>query len=293
MNRDFVSFCQMHGVLVDHLPPAGSVHRYGTEAHKHSLNGAVMFDGDWGWVQNWETMTSPAIWFPKKTLTEAEKAAYRQKVQASMKRDALRRHAAKQRMAERWNRLPPLRGSHPYLERKGLSMLGCSQLRIDKDLLVVPMYRNGYLVSLQTISPDGEKRFTKDCPAKGASLILRRRGSAITCFCEGLATGLTLFQCIPVSSVVVCFNTAGLVDCSKAFRPRGMAVVCADNDHVTAQKPPFINPGIRAGTEAAANLGCGLAYPEGIEGTDFNDAMQEWGSPWRVRMAVERSVRTV
>ncbi|MBS7328974.1 MAG: toprim domain-containing protein [Oxalobacter sp.] len=290
-----MTFCRMHGVMVDRLPPAGKIKAFGTERHPRSQNGRVMFDGGWGWVQNWETMTSAAVWFPKKTLTEAEKAAYRQKVQASMKRDALRRHAAKQRMVERWNSLPPLVGGHPYLERKGLSMLGCSQLRIDKDLLVVPMYRNGCLVSLQTISPDGEKRFAKDCPAKGASLILRRRSSAVTCFCEGLATGLSIFQCIPRSTVVVCFNTAGLVEVSKAWKPLGMCCVCADNDHATEQKPPFINPGIKAGTEAARNLHCGLAYPEGIEGTDFNDAMQEWGSsaPWRIRMMVERSAGAV
>ena len=287
---DFVSFCRSYGLMIDHLPRVGRISRYGTENHPRSRNGSASYEGDWGWCQNWETMTSPEFWFPKKTLTEADKAEYRRKIRESMQKDAERRSDAKQRMIERWNGLEPLRGSHPYLDRKGLSMQGCNQLRIDKDLLVVPMYRNGNLVSLQTISPDGEKRFTKDCPTKGASLFLSRRNSRLTCFCEGLATGLSIFQCIPYSAVVVCFNAAGLVECSKVWKPLGMCCVCADNDHVTAQKPPFVNPGIQAGIEAAKALNCGLAYPEGIEGTDWNDAMQEWGSDssWKVKLAIER-----
>ncbi len=289
---DFLTFCRSHGVLIDHLPQMGKIKRCGTEAHPRSLNGGVMFDGEFGWVQNWETMTSPELWFADKAPSPAKIAEYKAVCQARQKAEAGRREAARQRMVERWESLHPLRGIHPYLERKGLSMQGCGQLRIDKDLLVVPMYRYGNLVSLQTISPDGEKRFTKDCPTKGASLVLRRRDSAITCFCEGLATGLSIFQCIPRSTVVVCFNAAGLVEVSKAWKPLGMCCVCADNDHGTAQKPPFINPGIKAGSEAAKNLGCGMAYPVGIEGTDWNDAMLEWENPWRVRMAIERGAVT-
>ena len=287
---DFVTFCRSYGVNLDYLPRAGRIVRCGTEAHPRSRNGSAAFEGDWGWVQNWETMTAPEFWFPKKTLTEADKAEFRRKIRASMEKDAVRRSEAKQRMFERWESLPPLRGSHPYLESKGLSMQGCNQLRIDKDLLVVPMYRDGNLVSIQTIAPDGEKRFAKDCPTKGASIHLGRRNSRLTCFCEGLATGLSIFQCIPYSSVVVCFNAAGLVELSKARKPLGMCVVCADNDHKTAQKPPHNNPGIQAGMEAAMRLGCGIAYPEGIEGTDWNDAMLEWGinGQWKVRAEIER-----
>lgn len=57
------------------------------------------------------------------------------------------------------------------------------------------------------------------------------------------------------------------MDVAKTRKTAGMAVICADNDHETTH-----NPGITKGKEAAEILKCGLAYPEGICGTDWDDA---------------------
>lgn len=129
-----------------------------------------------------------------------------------------------------------------------------------------------------------------DGPTLEASYELRRARGLMTCFCEGFATGLTLYQSIPTASVVVCFNSSNLVDVAKTRKTAGMAVICADNDHETTH-----NPGITKGKEAAEILKCGLAYPEGICGTDWDDARQEWGERayTRIRAEVTRNLKMV
>jgi phage/plasmid primase-like uncharacterized protein len=54
-------------------------------------------------------------------------------------------------------------------------------------------------------------------------------------------------------------------------------VIAADNDHGTEERTGT-NPGIQAAQEAAQALSCGVAHPEGIRGTDWADARQEWAA---------------
>jgi phage/plasmid primase-like uncharacterized protein len=186
-----------------------------------------------------------------------------------------------------WSGLAPLRDGHPYLEDKGLSMMGCAGLRADGGLLVIPAMRCGALVSLQTITPAGEKKYRHGCSMKGAAYALTRPGAVLTCLAEGFATGLAIYQSLREASVLVCFDAANMVHVAAAMKLRGMGVVCADNDWATAEQTG-INTGIQKGTAAAQAMGCGLAYPQGIEGSDWADAKREWGDrgPARLRMEI-------
>ncbi len=70
----------------------------------------------------------------------------------------------------------------------------------------------------------------------------------------------------------MCFNSGNM---AKVEIPRrGLAVVAADNDHQTAERIGH-NPGLKAATEAAEGLGCGVAVPSGIAGTDWADCRVE------------------
>lgn len=52
-----------------------------------------------------------------------------------------------------------------------------------------------------------------------------------------------------------------------------------------------VNPGLEAAHRAAALIGCGVAWPQGIEGTDWCDALTTWGGPVASRK-IERLILT-
>ena len=90
-----------------------------------------------------------------------------------------------------------------------------------------------------------------------------------------------------MARVIVCFDAGNLVKVASQFKARGLTVVCADNDGKSAT-----NTGIDKGRQAAEAIGCGVAYPEGIDGTDWADALLERG-PARVRLGVMRGAQMV
>jgi phage/plasmid primase-like uncharacterized protein len=304
---DFVSFARSLGIRIDALPPLGRWARYPTEDKPRSRNGAVKYLGDVGFAQNHATMVEVAVWRPDRPLDPAAQARIRRETAAIRREEARRRARAMRGMREAFASFKPLVGGHPYLEAKGLTMQGCTGLRTHGDLLVVPAFRDGDLVSFQTITPEGEKLYRKDCPMQGAFFALERRGAAVTCLAEGLATGLAIFQSVPLARVLVCFDLGNMIAVAGSLKTSGLVVVCGDNDHATYRRmqerkaldpsaPEPRNPGIEDGKRAADAIGCGLAYPEGIEGSDWADALKEWGidkGPARVRIEIMRHARFV
>lgn len=175
-----------------------------------------------------------------------------------------------------WDRATPVRKLHPYIERKGLSSLGTSGLRTRGELLVIPVLWDGRVTSIQTISPDGEKRFWTGAPVKGGSYVLDRPRAALTAFCEGFATGLAIYQCVRHARVVVAFDAGNLIHVVERMKPTGSVVICADDDHGTLARRG-INPGLEKARNAADLIGAGVAWPQDIEGTDFADMLLELG----------------
>jgi putative DNA primase/helicase len=273
---DFVDFARCHGLLIDRLEE-GRWMRVPTENHPRKRNGAYKFLGDVGFVQDHATMDEVAVWKSDRPATVAEQRDRALRAAQYNARDLERRLSAQQSMREAYHLMPMFAGGHPYLQDKGLSVRGCSGLKLNGDLLVIPVTRAGKVISYQTIAKDGEKKFRFGCPVKQGFYLIERKGSSVTCFVEGFATGLAVFQALPQSSVVVCFNAGNLIDVARDYPVRGMAVVCADNDWVT-QARTGTNPGLQKGTEAAELLGCGVAYPEKIDGTDWADFLMEEGS---------------
>jgi putative DNA primase/helicase len=185
--------------------------------------------------------------------------------------------AAKLRIAtnearEFYAKCAPLVGGHPYLESHGLDMRGTFGLRVDhKGWLVVPANRGPAISTVQRISPDGDKRFWPGASVKGASYQIGHFDAPLTVICEGLATGLAIFAAVPQSRIVVAFNAGNLRNITIGD---GLAVIAADNDAETESRIGS-NPGVVAATEAAEALQCGVAVPQGIEGTDWCDARRE------------------
>jgi len=275
---DFQRFAQSYGLVVPHVIEGRWVRTPTTDKPRHR-NGAYKYLGDVGFVQNWANMVEPALWRAAQAHTPSQHGAMPSVgagERARIRAQQLKQQAHSIRaMRTHWESLPPLTGGHPYLHGKGLPMQGCMGLRQDGDLLVIPVYRAGQLISLQTIAPDGTKRYRYGCPVKGGSFALNRRNATLTAIVEGFATGLAIYQSIPAARVVVCFDAGNMVAVAKALAACGLTVVCADNDWQTEERTGT-NPGMARARMAAQAIGCGVAYPEGIRGTDWADALNEY-----------------
>jgi putative DNA primase/helicase len=290
----FAEFVRSAGLLVDYVSADGKWHRVPTEDHPKRKNGSYKLadDGLVGWAQNFAIHSEPLTWRPEREYQppKIDGAA------VARKRNEDRRALVKATQAARefYLSCEPLRGGHQYLESHCLTMTGCYGLKLDPDgWLVVPIRLDGNLLSVQRISPEGEKRFWPGASVKSGSYLIERRGAQITILCEGLATGLAIFAAAPATRIVVAFNSGNL---AKVQIPRrGLVVVAADNDHQTAERIGH-NPGLDAAQAAAEALGCGVAVPFGMSGSDWCDYRNDrlhfmWqGKPQARESEIKRAV---
>lgn len=268
----FEEFVRSLGLRPRGVAADGRWRRCGTDNHPRKRNGAYKLaeSGTIGWVQDWAIHEQPIQWTAGKDADipdfdpDAMKRAWIEQEK--------RREKAVRAARRFYEECRPLMGGHPYLEAHGLDMEGCLGLKEDKDgWLVVPGYSDG-LQTVQRISPNGDKRFWPGAPVSGTRYVIDRRQACVNVLCEGLATGLACYKAVPNSRVIVLWNTGNLTKVDGV--PRGLTVIAADNDHGTEERRGE-NPGIKAAEQAAEALGCGVAYPEGIEGTDWADYRQE------------------
>lgn len=275
---DFVQALQAVGIVPPlHIPSDGRVVRCKTTDHPHKKNGAFAFHGDWAWFQNWATMQEAQIWQTDKPMTVArQREIQREQVRIAAEQQAAKK-AAKERL-QRWFAsllIKPI--ASDYLERKGLSNLGLNRVRMDGNDLIIPVYRNNQLTTIQRISPNGEKKFAFGCSSKGGYFVIGNK-TDLTVFAEGFATGLAIYQAIRNCRVVVCFSAGNVPVVAKdwmaAGKIKGFTVVACDNDYQTSN-----NAGVTFGKQAAEIIGCNAVYPQGINGTDYDDALREesWG----------------
>lgn len=160
-------------------------------------------------------------------------------------------------------------------------------MRQSGDVLLVPLTRDGHLVNLQRIKPDGDKRFLFGGMVKGACSVLGIITSGKPLYlCEGMATGVTIHE--ETGAAVACAMNAGnLLPAGQRLQrqhPDAVLIVAGDDDRMTEG-----NPGRTAAIKAAAALGCGLVLPDWpanapLTCSDFNDLRQ-----WR-RLINERAV---
>lgn len=138
----------------------------------------------------------------------------------------------------------------------------------------------GRLHNLQSIAPDGTKRFMPGGRVKGCYCAIGKPSGRLV-VCEGYATGATIHEDTG-HAVAVAFNAGNLPPVAKALRakfPCLSIVVAADDDWQTRDPKTgeLVNPGLTAATEAARAVGGLLAVPDftglarGEKDTDFND----------------------
>lgn len=166
---------------------------------------------------------------------------------------------------------------YPYIQAKGIEP---GLLRIHEGRAVVPVKKDGAVVSLQFISPDGSKKFLTGGQVKGCYCPLGFMPKAERVYiCEGYATGSTIHEATG-DTVYVAFNAGNLSDVTDAVRDLhkdAEIIVAGDDDHHTDG-----NPGRAKATAAADVHRCKSVFPEfddsaGEGDTDFNDMARLYG----------------
>ena len=258
----------------------GKIHRFSTNGKPRDDSGWYILHtdgiaagafGDWreGFTQTWCAMSD-------NDMTEAEREANRQRVKAMQvqrETDTAQRHQVAATDAARRFKAATVCTQHEYSTRKGIKPHG---VKIEGDKLLIPMRdTSGTLHSLQTITPDGDKRFLFGGRVTACyHSIGKPNGSVI--ICEGYATGASIHEGTG-DAVAVAFNAGNLEAVAVALRAKYPAlkiIVAADDDHQTAG-----DPGMTKATAAALAVAGFLAVPifpadRPDKATDFNDLHQ-------------------
>lgn len=272
------------GLRPNTIKADGNLYRCPVEGKPNARDGAYKLHGDdppAGWYMNWVT-GAEGTWTAERDrpLSDAERRKLAQRMEAARKEREAERARGWARAAERARAMlaqaEPC-NSHPYLDRKGVKP--CPRLVVEEDdLLLIPVLNpDGEVQSLQTIAPDGNKRFMTGGKAAGGYFPIKGDDAGPLLVCEGLATGLSLKEATG-ATVLVAFTAGNLEAVARLARdkcPERSIVICGDDDRHTAG-----NPG-RAQAEAAARAVDGrVALPRfsgEAAGTDFNDLHQAKG----------------
>ena len=280
----------------DEIVADGRLHRFSTNGKPRDDSGWYMLHldgipagafGCWrsGLKSNWCAKAD-------NDMTVAERDAHRQRIKAMQAQREAEHAQAQQQASEAaaliWKAATPATG-HEYLTRKGIKPHG---VKCDGHHLLIPMRDTwGKLHSLQTIAPDGGKRFQPGGRVKGCYHAIGKPDGALI-VCEGYATGTSIHEATG-HAVAVAFNAGNLRAVAESLRGKHQAlkiILAADDDAGTPG-----NPGLTKSTEAARAVGGYLAKPDfGSDrpdgATDFNDLHQTIGAD-AVRACIEAAAR--
>lgn len=263
---DFINFARAHGILIDHLPPAGIWKRYATEDHPRSKNGVVLYNEFYGVVKNFATMTEHATWRGQ-SAEPIDKAARKQFFD-SAKREQAQSHAKAASKAE-WIISQCKMEMHEYLANKGFPCeRGLVWTSGDAKLLVIPMRIGKELTSVQIIGGDGQKKFLKAGKTARATHVIDNRGPNF--ICEGYATALSVRRALTAFKMAytihVCFSASNALSVSRTLKS---GVFVADNDKADKN-------GRHAGQQVAKESGW-ITWLAPDEGMDANDFEKQYG----------------
>jgi phage/plasmid primase-like uncharacterized protein/antirestriction protein ArdC len=320
--QELALVCERAGLLLGGPPVMdGQKHRAPVVGGKKgALDGEYCAHADGrpnGWVKNYKTDEYQKWIYTGHELSPEQKAEIRRSnsaVRDAREKESQTRRAEGRRLARiQWDRSNEPPQDHPYLAAKGIEAFGVCQAWESGDL-IVPGYdilarsETGLkhldnIQIIQTITPEGEKRFSKDCVLKGAMYIIDPKNALTRDFsrvapestwaplrpesdfreilvAEGFATAATLHMATG-QPVAVSFTAANLEPAAKNLKkvfPNIDLSICADNDH--RQKK---NVGLEKAELAAKAVGGRVVIPEFTEAekarglTDFNDLAKSRG----------------
>jgi putative DNA primase/helicase len=275
--EEFIAAMQAHGLLVigEHPIMDGHKHRIAVEGGKRgALDGFYVghLDGHpAGRIINYKTGTD-VTWQCKGYVLSREQATALQ-AQASARRQVRMAEQAQlhertaQRLLRNLDELVPLEQATPYLQRKGIKPQ--SGIFADRDgrVTYVPgMDADGKVWTMQTIQPDGTKRFAKDSRKEGCFHVLggmpALAQAPVLVISEGYATAGSLSQSLGFATIAA-FDAGNLVHVARALQQRFPAkpVIIAGDDDRHLALTHGVNTGRIKAQEAAAATGGHLLLP--------------------------------
>ena len=263
----------------------GKIHRFPGigKCNGNSAGWCMLFEdslggsfGDWssGLNEVWQTKRD-------KPYSRSERTAYASNVEEARKRISEERQRqysdAAKKAASIWESAPLVTDDHPYLAKKGVNPHG---MRLHEGVLVIPIWSDGKLLSLQFIVPNGSKRFLSGGRIAGGHCCLGKTDNAeIVCITEGFATAASIREATGHPAIVA-FSAMNLERVAKAIHqkyPKLPIVICADDDVNTDG-----NLGVTYANKAAQATGAKVAVPifgdpRPEDVTDFNDMASLFG----------------
>jgi putative DNA primase/helicase len=264
------------------IRPDGALHRF------HTLDDKVGRRSGWyllhldgcpaGAFGSWKSGFT-VTWCAKERdhITPRERADFQALIESAKRQQRIDRarqwQLAAARAAVIWEQARPADPLHPYLRKKSIQPHGIRQQGIG---LIIPVFAAGQLASVQTIYPDGTKRFLAGGRTAGGCYWIEDAVTRATpmLICEGFATGASLHEAIG-ARIIVAYNANNLLPVARATRrqhPKEDILIAGDDDRWTEG-----NPGQTKARKAALETGAKLLMPNftGIDlstrPTDFND----------------------
>ena len=266
------------------------IHRYQIEGRKNgSSDGAYVIHTDGipaGFLQDWANPNARFNWsmkgFERSELPDFDIKKWEENRKQHEAELAQQRAEAIDKAYEYFQNASDNVAYHTYLDKKQVKSYG---LKLDEvaNLLLVPLRNiDGKLQSLQTIRPDGVKRFYGGTSTTGAffsiGLNTLANGDNKPIFvAEGYATTAKIFQVTgnPCVAAMNCGNMEAVITNLRTKYPDRKFIVMADNDLATFKKKGY-NPGIDTAEKLLMNkLIIGYVAPsfnrDNPEGSDWDD----------------------
>lgn len=277
-----ISAMREYGLDVNTLTFDDVFHRVPTFAKANAKNGSYKAFSDGCTVIYWDYSSSEGMQTvtakEEKSMTASERSAHKQRIAEAQK---AREEEQAQAYADAANRAQDIFSqsivctSHPYLTAKGVSAV--SGLKLHNGALVVSIQdKAGKVTSLQFIQDNGDKRFLSGGLKRGGYFPIGKDTSKPLVICEGLATGLSLYECLnyPVLVAFDAGNLSPVAQMARSIYPNRDIILAADNDTTTDG-----NPGVSQATKAALAVEATIAIPR-MNGAkvDWNDLYQKMGA---------------
>lgn len=267
-----------YDLLPPHIIADGKIHRFPTMDHRRDDAGwySLHIDGEacWGGFgdhrrglkEGWSSLSGKKNTAPQRQkMADAMKKA---KAQAA-KDEKQRNEACTKRARFIWGESVELK-DHPYISKKRIIGYAARQY---KNFIIIPLYNNGEMQSLQLIS-ETSKKFLFGTKKAGSYVVLGEISDRYL-VCEGWATGCSLHEItgLPVVIAWDAYNLVGVVKIFKKLCPDAIMIIAGDNDYGKAE-----NVGAKYAAQAADAVGGApvrlppvIDEPPGRLSMDFND----------------------
>jgi len=278
---DFYAAMAAAGLTPRECIADGQIHRCSSNGKRSDTAGWYVSWGDVGVFGDWRSGFQET-WFANKDVLNDKAALRKAKRQLSearhqaVKQEQQKHRDARQEAARVWSKsITPTQ--HPYLYKKQVQAHG---IRQHGWFLIIPLVDEaGGLWSLQSISPEGKKRFMPGGRMQCRFHLINGNHDHIG-IAEGYATAATIHERTG-DTLFVAFNAGnleGVAVTARAMYPTAHLTIWGDNDQFTDG-----NPGVKK-AQWAATVGCANAVkiPD-FSGCDLSTKPTDWNDYYRLK----------